>query len=97
MNTRKHSRGVYVVPLVHLTIYFAALAGMLLPSLSWFDILPSVLMLADFPIVSAVTFMLVWGHPVLSTIWMGIAGTLWWYLLSLLAQALFRKKQIQAA
>jgi hypothetical protein len=70
--------------------------GAVVPSLTATGIFGSVLTLADLPLVSGIMFMLAWQHPWLSTIWMGFAGTLWWYLLSLLAEALFRKKRVLA-
>ncbi|HEV2617937.1 MAG TPA: hypothetical protein VGU63_15155 [Candidatus Acidoferrales bacterium] len=39
-------------------------------------------MLADLP-VSAIAYVLAWMHGTAATVWIVIAGTLWWYLLGL--------------
>jgi hypothetical protein len=59
--------------------------GYVVVALQPLGIVQSFIILADFP-VSLVVFALAWHHAVLATIWLVVAGTLWWYLLSRLLE-----------
>jgi hypothetical protein len=68
--------------------------GYLIPTLQHLGIIEGYLILADLP-VSLVVFALAWRYPLLAAVWIVVAGTLWWYLISCLlevvAQRLLRK------
>jgi len=72
----------YVLPGVHLCICLVGFLGLLVPHLSNLAFALEALFVLDFPI-SVVAFILAWKHPVLTTIWFVVIGTLWWYLLCL--------------
>jgi len=55
--------------------------GILLPSVQYFGILFTFVLLADLPI-SLPAYFMVWKYPVLSGIWIFAAGTFWWYLIA---------------
>ena len=71
----------YVLPSIHLLACVIGYVGLLIPRLQFFGILFSFVMLVDFP-VSLLASGLGWKHPVLALMWVFVAGTLWWYLLS---------------
>jgi hypothetical protein len=65
--------------------------GYLVPSSEYFvGRVWTCLMLVDFP-VSLITLALAWKYSVLAAIWMVVVGTLWWYLLSRVAELVVRK------
>jgi hypothetical protein len=83
-------RWIYWPPLVHLMI---SLAFLLMyfdrrANLKVLNVLLHILLVADFPL-SVLTILLVWGHDVLGVMWLAVAGTLWWYLLSRAAEYFF--------
>jgi hypothetical protein len=77
-----HWRWVYLLPALHLGACFLALLTFLLPSpLQFLAIVWSFIMLADLPI-SFPAYLIAWRYGGLAIIWIIVAGTLWWYLLS---------------
>src|SRR5260370_24857596 len=75
------SRWVYVLPSLHLFACLTSYVGLLIPSLQHLGILFSFVMLADLPI-SLLAYGLAWKYSALAVIWIFVAGTFWWYLLS---------------
>ena len=53
-------------------------------------------MLADLPI-SMVAFALAWKYSALATAWIFVVGTLWWYLLSRVAEPVLRRFKVIGA
>jgi hypothetical protein len=86
----RHSRWVYLLPILQFVVCALALSGYVIPALQPLGIVFEFLWFADLPI-SVVAFILVWHHGVLAMIWMVIVGTLWWFLLSLGAEALWNR------
>ena len=84
------SRWVYLLPSFHLSVCLISYLGLLLPNLQHLGILFMFVLLADLPISLPVYF-LGWKYPALSAIWIFVAGTLWWYLLSRGAAALLAR------
>jgi hypothetical protein len=82
------SRWVYLLPSLHLSACLTSYLGLLLPSLQHLGILFTFVLLADLPI-SLPGYFLGWKYSALAVIWIYVAGTLWWYLLSRGAEALF--------
>jgi len=84
---KKHGYWVYVLPIFHVFICLISYIGLAIP-LQHLGILFSLVLLADLP-VSIVAYGLAWKYSVLAYLWTLVAGTLWWYLLSRCAEALF--------
>ena len=86
----RHSRWVYVIPILHLCVCSLALIGIVIRRLQPLAIVFDILWVADFPL-SIVGFILVLQyHPALAMIWMAVVGTLWWYALSRVGEALWK-------
>ena len=84
------SRWVYVLPSLHLCACLVSFIGLVIPSLHYMGILFTFILLADLPI-SIVAYALGWRYPAIANLWIFVAGTLWWYLLSLGAERLLKK------
>jgi hypothetical protein len=86
----RHSRWVYILPILHLCVCSLALIGFVIPALQPLAIVFEFLWVADFPF-SIVGFILVLQYrPALAMTWMVVVGTLWWYALSRVAEALWK-------
>jgi hypothetical protein len=86
----RRSRWVYLLPAVHLCACLVSFIGLAIPSLQYLGILFTFILLADLP-VSALTYALGWKYNVLAAIWIFVAGTLWWYLVSRAGEVLFKR------
>jgi hypothetical protein len=75
-------RWVYILPALHLCACFASMIGHVIPSLQYWGMAFTLILLFDLPI-SAVTYALAWKYPAIATIWIFVVGTWWWYALSL--------------
>ena len=64
--------------------------GYVVHSLQYLGIIFSVILLADLPI-SIVAYALAWKYPAAAALWILVAGTSWWYLLSRGADYLARR------
>jgi hypothetical protein len=82
-------RWVYFLPSVHLCACFVSFIGLVIPSLQYTGILFTFILVADLP-VSALAYALGWKQSALAVTWIFVAGTLWWYLLSLAGEALVK-------
>jgi hypothetical protein len=78
----KGSAWVYFLPAVHLAACLTLPIGYLVPSLSHIAIMWTFVMIADLPI-SLVAYFLAWHFSVLAALWIFLAGSAWWYFLSL--------------
>jgi hypothetical protein len=87
MVERSDARWVYFLPILHLCACFASLIGFVIPSLQYWGIAWTFILILDLPI-SLVSYALAWNHGTLAAIWIFLAGTYWWYLLSRLAELL---------
>jgi hypothetical protein len=79
-------RWVHIVPLAHLLLCFLAASGYILPALQSLGILFSVLVVADFPISAVFVVIALGTHGALAFGWLLVAGTAWWYFLSIVAE-----------
>jgi hypothetical protein len=86
----RSSRWVYLVPSIHLCACLVSFIGLVIPSLQYIGILFTFILVADLPI-SVPFYALAWKYGVLSVIWIFVAGTFWWYLLSRGAEALLKR------
>jgi hypothetical protein len=80
-------RGVYVAPIAHLALGLAAYSGYVIPRLQFLGILGSILTIVDLPL-SIVALILSFKNDALAVTWILVAGTCWWYFLSLAFQRL---------
>jgi len=87
---QKRFSWVYLPPLIHFCACLASMIGLVVPSLQYIGITWSFIILADLP-VSLVAYALGWKYPLLANLWILTAGTLWWYLLSRIANRVFGK------
>jgi hypothetical protein len=78
---QEHSRWVYVLPALHLCACLTVAIAFVIPSLQFLGVIEEFILLADLPI-SIVSYALAFHYTWLATIWLFVAGTLWWYLLS---------------
>src|SRR6266478_2861753 len=75
------SRWVYVLPSLHLCACLVSFIGLVIPSLHYIGILFTFVQVADLPI-SLPSYLIGWRYSALAVIWIFVAGTYWWYLLS---------------
>lgn len=88
MARQRRLRWVYLLPILHLCACFISYIGIVIPSLQYWGIVWTYIMMLDLPI-SLVAFGIGWKHGALAIIWIMSAGTLWWYLLSRGAEFVF--------
>jgi hypothetical protein len=74
-------RWVYILPVIHLCACLTSLIGYAVPSLQYWGIAFTFILLFDLPI-SGVAYALVWKFPTIAVMWIFVVGTLWWYFLS---------------
>ena len=84
---RSRVRWVYFLPILHLCACFTSLIGFVIPSLQYLGIVWTFILILDLPI-SLVSYGLAWQNGALAAIWIFLAGTCWWYLLSRVAGVL---------
>src|SRR5260370_26704248 len=87
---KRPSRWVYLLPSLHLCACLTSYAGLLIPSLHYFGILFTFVLIADLP-VSIPAYLFGWRYSAPAAVWVFVAGTLWWYWLSGAANALFTR------
>jgi hypothetical protein len=75
-----HLRWFHLLPIFHLCACLISYVGLLLPSLEYFGILFTFVLLADLP-VSLPAYFLGWKYPAIAVTWIFVAGTFWWYFL----------------
>jgi hypothetical protein len=83
----RNRRWIYLLPSLHVCACLISYIGLLLPSLQYFGILFTFVLLADLPI-SVLAYLFGWKYPALAVMWTFVAGTAWWYLLSRGVEAL---------
>jgi len=86
----RHSRWVFLLPALHICACVVSFIGLVIPSLQYVGILFTFIVVADLPI-SLPFYALAWKYGALAVIWIFVAGTFWWYLLSRGAKALLSR------
>lgn len=81
LKSSHHKRWVYFLPLLHFCACIGSYIGLVIPNLQFLGIAWSFIMLADLPI-SVPAYALAFHSTLLAALWILVAGTLWWYLLS---------------
>ena len=87
VNRTRPKSWVYVLPATHLIAILVSYSGAVIPALGSLGILFTYVLIADLP-VSIPAYLLAWHYGALGMIWIVVAGTAWWYLLSRAAEKL---------
>ena len=88
MSWRERWRWVYFLPIVHFLLSSTSLMLPRIPALNFMALVWMFVLLIDLPI-SLVFYFLAWKYPAFGVAWVVVVGTLWWYLLSRIAEVLF--------
>src|SRR5271168_3064948 len=88
LSPRKKQSWIYFLPGLHLCACLFSMVGLVIPPLQFLGRYFSFLLIADLP-VSILTIALLWRYSTFAWVWILVAGTLWWYLLSRCADVLF--------
>ncbi|MGB7750492.1 MAG: hypothetical protein WCF88_02990 [Candidatus Acidiferrales bacterium] len=95
-----HPDWIYFLPILHFCACLMSTLRFFVPGLQYLSVMWDSVVHVDFP-VSLVAEALAPKFSALAAIWIVVAGTLWWYLLSRAAETLFykfatRKKPVSA-
>jgi hypothetical protein len=85
-----HPDWIYFLPILHFCACLMSTLRYFVPGLQYLSVMWDFVVRADFP-VSLVADALMTRFAPLAAIWILVAGTLWWYLLSRAAETLFNK------
>lgn len=88
--TQMRSRWVYLLPFLHVCACLISMIGHVIPKLQSLGIVWVFVMLVDLP-VSALAYALAWNHGTIAAVWVVVAGTLWWYILSCAVGSLYHR------
>jgi len=88
MSLRERWRWVYFLPLIHFLVSTTSYGLAMIPGLNSIAFVWMFTMVIDLPI-SLVSYFIGWRYPGIAVAWVIVAGTLWWYLLSRIAEVLF--------
>ena len=88
MSLLERWRWVYFLPMLHLCGSLASYFLAMIPALNFVAFVWQFVLLADLPI-SLVVMLIGFRYPGIAITWVFVAGTLWWYLLSRIAEVLF--------
>ncbi len=90
LTRRAHPDWVYFLPILHFCACLMSTLRFFVPGLQYLSVMWDFVVRADVP-VSLVVDASGPHYSVLAAIWVVVAGTLWWYLLSRLAEIPFRR------
>jgi ABC-type uncharacterized transport system permease subunit len=90
LTRQAHPDWIYFLPILHFCACLMSTLRYFIPGLQYLVVICDFVMHADFPI-SLLAYALTPKYAPLAAIWIVVAGTLWWYLLSRAAEALFNK------
>jgi hypothetical protein len=90
LTRQKHPDWIYFLPILHFCACLMSTLRYFVPGLQYLVVIWDFVMHADFP-VSLVAYALTSKYAPLAAIWIVVAGTLWWYLLSRVAEAVFSR------
>jgi len=85
-----HPDWIYFLPILHFCACLMSTRRYFVPGLQYLIVIWEFVMRADCP-VSLLAYVLNPKYAPLAAIWIVVAGTLWWYLLSRAAKTLFKK------
>jgi hypothetical protein len=87
LTRQAHPDWIYFLPILHFCACLMSTLRYFVPGLEYLIVIWDFVMHADFP-VSLVAFALAPKFAALAAVWIVVAGTLWWYLLSRAAEFL---------
>jgi hypothetical protein len=90
LTRQTHPDWIYFLPILHFCACLMSTLRYFVPGLQYLIVIWDFVMHADFPI-SLVAYALMPKFAPLAAIWIVVAGTLWWYLLSRVAEIVFNK------
>lgn len=90
LTRQAHPDWIYFLPILHFCACLMSTLRYFVPGLQHLVVIWEFVMHTDFP-VSLVAYALAPKYAPLAAIWIVVAGTLWWYLLSLAAETLFNR------
>jgi hypothetical protein len=90
LTRQAHPDWIYFLPILHFCACLMSTLRYFVPGLQYLVAIWEFVVHADFP-VPLVAYALGPHYGVLGAIWIVVAGTLWWYLLSRAAETLFSK------
>jgi hypothetical protein len=90
LTRQAHPDWIYFLPILHFCACLMSTLRYFVPGLQYLVIIWEFVLHADFP-VSLVAYALAPKHAPLAAIWIVVAGTLWWYLLSHVAESVFNR------
>jgi hypothetical protein len=85
LTAQAHPDWIYFLPILHFCACLMSTLRYFVPGLQYLVVIWEFVMHADFPI-SLVAYALTPTYAALGASWIVLAGTLWWYLLSRLAE-----------
>ncbi len=88
LTRQAHPDWIYFLPILHFCACSMSTLRYFVPGLQYLVVIWDFVMHADFPI-SLLAYALTPKYAALAAIWIVLAATLWWYLLSRAAEALF--------
>ncbi len=90
LTRQAHPDWVYFLPILHFCACLMSTLRFFVPGLQYLSVMWDFVVRVDFPI-SLVVQALGPHYSALAAIWVVVAGTLWWYVLSRAAEALLKK------
>jgi hypothetical protein len=90
LTRQAHPDWIYFLPILHFCACLMSTLRYFVPGLQYLSVMWDFVVRVDFP-VSLVADALTPKVAPLAAIWLVVAGTLWWYLISRAAEALFNK------
>jgi hypothetical protein len=90
LSRQAHPDWIYFLPILHFCACLMSTLRYFVPGLQYLVVIWDFVLHADFP-VSLVAYGLRPKFAPLAAIWILVAGTLWWYVLSRVAEFMFNK------
>jgi hypothetical protein len=90
LTRQAHPDWIYFLPILHFCACLMSTLHYFVPGLQYLVVIWEFLLHADFP-VSLLAYALTPKYAPLAAIWTVVAGTLWWYLLSRIAESVLDK------
>jgi hypothetical protein len=90
LTRQTHPDWIYFLPILHFCAYLMSTLRYFVPGLQYLVVIWEFVMHADLP-VSLLAYGLAPKYAPLAAIWIVVAGTLWWYLLSRAVETLANK------
>ena len=90
LTRQAHPEWIYFLPILHFCACLMSTLRFFVPGLQYLVVIWEFVLHADFPL-SLIAYALAPKYSPLAAIWIVVAGTLWWYLLSRAAAAVLNR------